>query len=223
MKLSSDKKLLSLYQSLFDYFGPRHWWPANSSFEVVIGAILTQNTAWGNVEKAIKNLQETNTLTPESIVNTPTTKLEQLIKPSGFFRQKAERLQNLAKHLVTEWQSDTESFCSGPLNEARNRLLKRPGIGPETADSILLYAANRPSFVVDAYTKRTFERIGILHGKETYEEVRQIFMQTLPEDVELYNEYHAQIVELAKTFCKKQSPLCKECPLLDQCCFAKKA
>jgi endonuclease-3 related protein len=220
MHKPSHKELLPLYQKLLDHFGSRNWWPADSPFEVVIGAILTQNTAWTNVEQAIDNLKKADVLTPHSIATIPVNQLEELIRPSGFFRQKAKRLQNFSKHLVTDWKSCLSTFCSGPLEEARERLLARPGIGPETADSILLYAAGRPSFVVDAYTRRTFERIGLLQGNETYDDVRQLFMQGLPEEVALYNEYHAQIVQLAKTCCRKKKTLCSECPVCQLCDFA---
>ena len=221
MNTSPDKQLFNIYQILSDHFGPRHWWPADSPFEVVIGAILTQNTAWTNVEQAIRNLKQADALTIEKLSNLPIQQLEELIKPSGFFRQKASRLQNFAKHLQEEWQSDLSAFCSGPLNDARDRLLARPGIGPETADSILLYAADRPSFVVDAYTSRIFVRLGFLHGREKYNEIRLLFMQNLPEQTELYNEYHAQIVQLAKSYCRKNKTLCSECPLNGACSFAK--
>jgi len=214
------KSLLFLYQKLFEHFGPLNWWPADSPFEVVIGAILTQNTAWTNVEQALANLKKAGLLSARSIAETPVHQLEGLIRPSGFFRQKAIRLQNLSRHLVMEWQSNLNDFCSGPLEESRTRLLAMPGIGPETADSILLYAANRPSFVIDAYTRRIFVRIGVLQGNEKYDEIRKFFMQQLPEDVTLYNEYHAQIVALAKTCCKKRNPFCHQCPLGKYCCFA---
>ena len=219
MHKSIETELLSLYRTLLDHFGPLNWWPADSPFEVVIGAILTQNTAWTNVELAIANLKDAQALSPDKLSNIPIVRLEELIRPSGFFRQKATRLQSLSRHLVTEWQSNLNDFCSGPLDEARERLLARPGIGPETADSILLYAAYRPSFVVDAYTRRIFERVGILRGDETYAEVRQIFMQALPEDVALYNEYHALIVQLAKTCCRKRNPRCNGCPICKFCRF----
>lgn len=229
MNLDNDKTLmpetaklplLTLYRELLDHFGSLNWWPADSPFEVVIGAILTQNTTWTNVEKAIANLKNADTISIHSLAKIPVHQLEELIRPSGFFRQKAIRLQNFSIHLETEWQSSLCDFCSGPLDETRKRLLARPGIGPETADSILLYAACRPSFVVDAYTRRIFERIGALCGSETYSEVRQLFMQELPEDVALYNEYHALIVQLAKTCCRKSKPYCNECPLYKYCHFA---
>jgi endonuclease-3 related protein len=215
-----ETELHSLYRILFDHFGPLNWWPADSPFEVAVGAILTQNTAWTNVERAIANLKEEQVLSPDKLSDLPLARLEELITPSGFFRQKANRLQSLSRHLVTEWQSNLNDFCGGLLDEARERLLARPGIGPETADSILLYAAGRPAFVVDAYTRRIFERVGILRGGETYAEVRQIFMHALPKDVTLYNEYHALIVQLAKTCCRKRKPLCDECPISRRCRFA---
>ena len=218
-----DQPFLDIQRRLHDRFGALHWWPAESPFEVAIGAILTQNTAWTNVERAIHNLKQAEALTPERLAGLPLPQLEELIKPSGFFRQKARRLHSLAKHLVEEWQGSLTYFCSGPLQDARSRLLSLHGVGPETADSILLYAADRPSFVVDAYTRRIFERIGLLKGQEKYDEIRRLFMQSLPEDAELYNEYHAQIVQLAKTCCRKNKTICADCPLNEICLYAKRA
>lgn len=216
------KLLLRVYALLSDHFGPLGWWPADSPFEVVIGAILTQNTAWTSVERAIANLRQVQALTPEALSETPRATLEELIRPSGFFRQKTGRLQRLASHLVSDWQGDLANFCAGPITEVRNRLLAQEGIGPETADSILLYAAGRPSFVIDAYTRRIFSRIGLLTGTEPYEEIRRLFMQSLPEDVGIYNEYHAQIVQLAKTNCRIKRPMCEDCPLRELCNHALK-
>ena len=221
MNASHNKQLCHIHQLLTDHFGPLHWWPADSPFEVVVGAILTQNTAWTNVEKAIQKLKQADALSLERLALLPLKQLEELIRPSGFFRQKALRLQNLAQHLVNDWQGDLADFCGGPMEEARARLVARPGIGPETADSILLYAAERPSFVIDAYTRRIFERIGLLTGKEKYDEIRQMFMQNIAEDTRLYNEYHAQIVQLAKTCCRKRQTFCPACPLKRECRFAK--
>lgn len=220
MSIPPNHQLTAIQQRLHDHFGPLHWWPADSPFEVVVGAILTQNTVWTNVERAIHNLKQADVLSPEKLANLPVKQLEELIKPSGFFRQKTVRLQNLAKHLMEEWQNNLDAFCSGPLDDARHRLLALSGIGPETADSILLYAAGRPSFVVDAYTRRIFKRIGLLNGQESYDEIRLIFMQSLPENAEFYNEYHAQIVQLAKTCCRKKKTFCSECPLNDVCLHA---
>lgn len=217
------KQIPHIHHALSEHFGPLHWWPAETPFEVAIGAILTQNTAWSNVEKAIHNLRGAEALAIERLAQLPIKQLEELIKPSGFFRQKALRLHGFAEHLANSWHSDLEKFCSGPLEEARARLLARPGIGPETADSILLYAAGRPSFVVDAYTRRIFARIGLFSGKEKYDDIRQIFMQNLARESEIYNEYHAQIVHLAKSFCRKRKPLCPACPLEQECRFAQQA
>jgi endonuclease-3 related protein len=221
MHRTFDITIPQIQQILHDHFGPLHWWPAETPFEVATGAILTQNTAWTNVEKAIHNLKQAKSLSPEKLAIITPDRLALLIKPSGFFRQKAARLQNLANHLVNDWRSSLNDFCSGPLDEARDRLLSRPGIGPETADSILLYAANRPSFVVDAYTRRIFGRMGTLKGREKYDEVRCMFMQNLPNDAQLFNEYHAQIVQLAKVYCRKNKPLCFDCPLNRVCLHAK--
>lgn len=212
--------LPSLQIRLFRHYGPLHWWPAETPFEVAVGAILTQNTAWTNVEFAIDNLRESGRLFPAGIAETPLKELEELIRPSGFYRQKALRLQGFAQHLVHHWQGDIGKLCDGPLDKARARLLALSGIGPETADSILLYAANRTSFVIDAYTRRIFQRIGLLHGHETYDELRSLFMLALPEDKDIYNEFHAQIVNLAKDYCKKRQPRCGNCPLKRDCLHA---
>ncbi len=219
---ASPHELIPLIQCLLHkHFGPLHWWPADTPYEVAVGAILTQNTAWSNVEYALDNLKQAQALSPAKIAGLPLATLEEMIRPSGFFRQKAIRLRGLSRLLMEQWQGDVTKLCQGPLHIARTRLLALHGIGPETADSILLYAAQRPSFVVDAYTRRIFERIGILHGKEAYDDIRHLFMQSLDEDVQLYNEYHAQIVELAKTICRKQQPLCSECPIRQLCRHAK--
>ena len=208
--------LLNIYQSLLDYYGPRNWWPAETPFEVIIGAILTQNTNWNNVEKAIINLRHADVLTIDAILNLQRKTLEQLIRPSGFFRQKAERLQLFCRYLQEHHQGSLERLFDQELNLVRDELLGLKGIGPETADSILLYAGQLPSFVVDAYTQRLFGRLGILSGKEKYSHVRDFFMSNLPEDIQLYNEYHALIVIHCKDFCRKK-PLCQECPCTDIC------
>lgn len=222
MALLPDKLINYIQQRLQEHFGALGWWPADSPFEVAVGAILTQNTAWTNVEYAIDNLKRADVMCPQTLAKLPPGKLEKLIRPAGFFRQKTCRLQNLARHLVKDCGGDITAMCSGPLAEARDRLLALTGIGPETADSILLYAAARPSFVVDAYTRRIFQRIGLLQGNEAYDEIRRMFMQHLPEEVAIYNEYHAQIVQLAKTCCRKKITLCAECPLEQACLHARK-
>ncbi|MEA3362204.1 MAG: endonuclease III domain-containing protein [Thermodesulfobacteriota bacterium] len=207
------------YQKLLNYYGSRNWWPAETPFEVVIGAILTQNTNWRNVEKAIANLRQADALTLEAILNLELATLEQLIRPSGFFRQKAERLQLFCRYLQEHHQGSLEHLFDQELNLVRNELLSQKGIGPETADSILLYAGQRPSFVVDAYTCRLFRRLGVLSGKENYTDVRDLFMSHLPQDIQLYNEYHALIVIHCKEFCRKK-PLCNNCPVAEICLYA---
>ena len=209
--------LLAIFRALHDHYGPLRWWPADSSFEVAVGAILTQNTAWQNVEMAMANLKQAIDLSPDALAGLGRPRLEALIRPAGFFRQKSSYLEQLTSYLLQEWGGDLERLCAGPLETARRRLLALKGIGPETADSILLYAAGRPSFVVDAYTRRIFSRLGILDGGESYATIRQRFMADLPTDVELYNEYHGLIVQHAKTYCRKRRPDCPDCPLLAVC------
>lgn len=209
--------LLETFGTLKQHFGDLNWWPAESAFEVAVGAILTQNTAWSNVEKAITNLKEAKVLSPRELLDLDRSRLEELIKPSGFFRQKADYLQIFCKVLVEQFDGEVTLLCQGPLEEARKRLLALKGIGAETADSILLYAAQRPSFVVDAYTRRIFGRLTLLQGNESYQTIRSMFMQALPAETALYNEYHALLVHLAKTLCRKQQPLCSGCPLLNAC------
>ena len=212
--------LPSVFRQLRDHFGAQQWWPAESPFEVVVGAILTQNTAWTNVEKAIANLRAAAVLTPAAIRNLSRPELEQLIRPAGFFRQKAARLHHVTTVLVDDYGGRVESLCAGPLDAARVRLLALPGVGPETADSILLYAGHRPSFVVDAYTRRIFSRLGLLDGTERYEAIRARFMSELPHEAPLFNEYHALVVTLAKSHCRKLRPECPACPLFADCRFA---
>ena len=203
----SDSMLLKIYESLLKHFGPQHWWPINDktnpTYEICVGAILTQNTAWANVEKALNNLIKSNAIDPRKILAMPDEKLKKLIRPAGFFNQKAERLKAF-----------TRFFLANP-KPTREQLLALKGIGPETADSILLYAFNKPYFVIDAYTKRVFSRLGLI--KETqYEELQKFFEQNLPKKVSLYKEYHALIVELAKKYCGK-IPRCDKCPLKNIC------
>lgn len=208
--------LMTIYQRLLDHYGPRNWWPAETPFEVAVGAILTQNTNWNNVEKAIANLKSAVALNCETICSLPQQELEQLIRPSGFFRQKAQRLQLFCRYLQTNYQSSLEKMLQQPLDRLRDELLTQKGIGPETADSILLYAGHHPSFVVDAYTSRLFSRLGHLEGGEKYSTLREFFMSRLAVDSTLYNEYHALIVIHCKEHCRKQ-PSCHNCPLATAC------
>ncbi|BCR03586.1 endonuclease III [Desulfuromonas versatilis] len=212
-----------VFERLAAHFGPLHWWPAETPFEVLVGAVLTQNTAWTNVEKAIANLKQAGALGPAELRGFARAQLEELIRPAGFFRQKAERLQLALEHLFEYHRGSLERLLAQPLETARRELLSLKGIGPETADSILLYAGSHPSFVVDAYTRRLFERLGVLSGAESYEAIRSRFMTRLPHDSDLFNEYHALIVEQCKTLCRKRAPRCRPCPLLEVCPFGQQS
>ncbi len=202
--------LSKLYDELLDDFGPQDWWPAESSFEMMIGAILTQNVSWKNVETAIACLRSENILDPESILETDDKSLEQMIRPSGFYKQKTQRIKRLAAAVLDV--GDVESFLE--RDDLRERLLDINGIGPETADSIVLYAAHMPHFVVDAYTMRILKRIYAVEGD--YEYIKKQFHLSLEEDVELYQEFHALLVNLGKNYCKVK-PVCEECPVSNYC------
>ncbi len=204
--------LMSMYRALFEWFGPRHWWPANSSFEVCVGAILTQNTSWKNVAKAIDNLKAADMLDPIKIYRTHHEELAQLIKPAGYFNVKAIRLRNFVNLLVEGHGGDLHSLFSAPLSTLREELLSVKGIGKETADSIILYAASKPSFVVDAYTKRVLYRHGLVSENADYDTIQSIFEANLLSEVALFNDFHAQLDAAGHFYCKR-IPLCEKCPL----------
>ena len=206
------KDLYKIYQTLFAAFGPQHWWPARTRFEVIVGAILTQNTTWLNVEKAIENLRKARLLNLKALAAISTQKLYPFLRPTGYYRIKARRLKATIDFLFKRGQGNLNRFFSQPLEQARKELLSVKGIGPETADSILLYAGKKPIFVIDAYTRRIFERLKILQPGESYEHIQKLFMTNLSRHRDLYNEYHALIVRLGKEVCKNK-PLCKLCPL----------
>ena len=208
--------LLEIFETLLDTYGPRFWWPAESPFEVCVGAILTQNTNWGNVEKAIVNLKREGLLSPDGLRDIPGERLAELIRPAGYFNVKSARLKDFIGWLFSKQKGSLEGMFSGDWRELREELLKVRGVGPETCDSILLYAGHKPSFVVDAYTKRLFSRLGLISSTAAYDEVRDLFMKNIPADVELYNEYHALIVEHCKERCRTK-PLCGECTLRVRC------
>jgi endonuclease-3 related protein len=209
--------LLDVYKKLESHFGPQHWWPADTPFEVIVGAILTQNTSWKNVERAIENLKNEGVLSIEGIHGIPPEQLETLIQPSGFFKIKTKRLKHFIAFLYGKYNGDLNGLLSLEAGPLREELLGINGIGKETADSIVLYAANKPSFVVDAYTRRVFERLGILEKGAEYDKIKQFFEEKLPKDTKIYNEFHALIVVLAKDVCKKK-PLCDVCPLFNNYC-----
>jgi endonuclease-3 related protein len=201
-----------MYRTLNRCFGPLHWWPGDTPFEVAVGAILTQNTNWSNVEKAIERIKAQGALEPSILNGIVDEDLQEMIRPSGCYRVKARRLKAFLSVLCGDFGGDLARMLSGDLREARRRLLAIAGIGEETADSILLYAGQKPVFVVDAYTRRILERHGILKGRPSYGEIQRLFMNVLPVDAGLYNQYHALIVETGKRFCRK-APRCGECPL----------
>jgi len=201
------------YNSLFTAFGPQHWWPGNSPFEVIVGAILTQNTSWSNVERAIENLRREGLLSPAAIEKVPLRRLQSSIRPSGYFRQKARKLKAFCEFLRTDFGGSIKKMFETPTMILREKLLGVFGIGPETADSVLLYAGEHPVFVVDAYAKRMLFRHGWSHEKAKYDDVRWMFERQFPGDAKRFNEFHALIVETGKNFCRPHDPLCGECPL----------
>jgi endonuclease III related protein len=201
------------YDVLFAAQGPQHWWPGRTPFEIIVGAILVQNTSWTNVATAIEHLRRAKLLTPLAIEKVSTPRLQRLIRSSGYFRQKTKKLKAFVGFLRREYQGSLSKMSRAPTQTLRDQLLAIHGIGPETADSILLYAAKHPVFVVDAYTRRILERHGHPHAVLGYEDVRQLFERNLPPDVALYNEFHALIVHTGKHFCRPRNRRCGECPL----------
>ncbi|MCL4500808.1 MAG: endonuclease III domain-containing protein [Deltaproteobacteria bacterium] len=204
------KMLKELYNKLWEAFGPQGWWPGETPFEVALGAILTQNTNWGNVARAIAALRERHLLEPQALHDLPETELAQLIRPAGYYNIKARRVKNFSDLLQGQYDGSMEVMADGDLEDLRHRLLEVKGIGPETADSILLYALNKPTFVVDAYTFRILSRHQLLPEVCAYEELRGLFMDHLAADVGLYQEYHALLVRLGKEYCRPQ-PRCDSC------------
>jgi len=205
--------LNSVYNKLYSHFGPQYWWPAETYFEVIVGAILTQNTNWLNVEKAIKNLKDKKLLTPAKLHRLPQERLAPFIKSTGYYNIKAKRLKEFLNFLFKSYQGSLLRLSLADTQVLRKQLLCVNGIGPETADSILLYALNKPVFVIDAYTKRILSRHRFIKEDSSYEETQNLFMKNLKNDIKLYNEYHALLVKLGKEFCLKNKPKCNICPL----------
>jgi endonuclease III related protein len=211
-----------IYARLRERFGFRNWWPGDTAFEVFVGAILTQQTTWLNVERAIANLKRSNALSLDRIAGMRISRLERLIRPSGYYRQKARRLKELCTTIKKEHRS-LDNLLKLDKGKLRNVLLSYKGIGRETADSIILYAANKPVFVIDAYTKRAMHRIASMPADIDYEELRTYFESRIAANARLYNDFHAQFVELGKNYCKASNPLCGGCPLNDMCKFGRSA
>lgn len=206
-------RLGELYQRLMEAHGPQGWWPGETPLEVMVGAVLTQNTNWGNVEKAIANLKDAGLMSLGALASLPEGQLAELIRPAGYYNLKAQRLQSLLGMVRESYGGDLDALWAQPLDQARAALLSCRGVGPETADAILLYAGELPSFVVDAYTFRVLGRHGLVPAGMDYHGLRDMFMQCLPRQVSMYNEYHALLVRLGKERCKKGVPLCAGCPL----------
>ncbi len=207
------ERLRLYYRTLLERLGRQRWWPARTRFEVIVGAILTQNTSWKNVEKAIAALRRQRLLTPKALADAPLAHLEQAIRPAGYYRQKARRLKAFVSFLNQQYGGSLRRMFRTPTPTLRRQLLEVHGIGPETADSILLYAGNHPVFVVDAYTRRILSRHGLLDGRLRYDEIQQWFESHLPRSAPLFNEYHALLVEVGKRWCHPRQPDCPSCPL----------
>ena len=212
------QQLTEVYRLLLDRYGPQHWWPADAPFEVIVGAILTQSAAWGNVEKAIFNLKGAGALTPVSLRKLPLDELAELIYPSGYYNAKALKIKSFVEHLGDTHQDSLENLFSLDVPGLRRELLTIHGIGPETADSIVLYAARKPIFVIDAYTRRILPRLGLSPPRNDYSAFQELFMENLPTEEKLFNEYHALLVRHGKEVCKK-APLCDQCCLRSLCLY----
>ena len=218
----SAKLLTDVYERLFAAYGPQGWWPSDGPFETIVGAVLTQNTAWTNVDKALANLRAADAMTPAALRAIPEPELAELVRPSGYFNTKAKKLKAVAQHLAA-YDDDLERWRHREAKELRGELLSVYGIGPETADDIVLYVADLPSFVMDTYTQRIVDRMGLKPAKTTYEGYQALFEDNLPHDARLFNEYHALLDAHAKYVCRKRDPRCGECVLRDLCRDGRKA
>jgi endonuclease-3 related protein len=205
--------LQEVYNRLFAAFGPQQWWPGESPFEVMVGAVLVQNTSWENVKRAIRNLRDADLMESHALYAVPEAELEELVRPAGYYRVKAKRLRSLLKFFIERYDGSIEAMFATPLDVLREELLAVHGIGRETADSILLYAGNLPRFVVDAYTYRVLTRHGWIGFETDYDQLQEYFESNLSQDPVLYNEFHALLVRLGKDYCRKTGPKCAACPL----------
>ncbi len=217
-----SQTLLDIYHHLLASYGPQHWWPAEEPFEVMVGAILTQSAAWRNVEKAIASLKKAGVLSPTGLRALSLSEIAALIHSCGYYNAKARKLKSLAHWLGESYKDDLGKLFAQSTDELRRQLLSVYGIGPETADSIILYAANQPIFIIDTYTRRIISRIGLALEKQSYQAYQSLFMSNLPAEPKLFNEYHALLVRLGKDVCRKQ-PLCRQCCLRHLCQFGREA
>ncbi len=212
-------RLIEIYHRLYAAYGPQHWWPGETPFEVIIGAILTQQVSWTSVERAITALKQERLMSPDAIARAPQEHIAAFIRPTIYYNEKAKKLKAVVEFLQTRYGGDLTALFALPTARLRAELLAVHGIGEETADSIVLYAAGKPSFVVDAYTRRILTRLELITGNEPYRRIQKLFMDNLPPDVELYNEYHALLVRHGKERCLKRTPRCDACPLHGLCPF----
>ena len=215
---SISQTLQNIYNQLMDGYGPQHWWPAPEPFEIMVGAILTQSAAWGNVEKAIANLKVAKALSSEALRRLTLPEVAMLIHPCGYYNAKALKLKSFAHWLGEHYDDNLSKLFANNTDHLRQQLLSIHGIGQETADSIILYAANKPIFVIDTYTRRIINRIGLAPVGNSYTAYQTLFMDNLPIDARLFNEYHALLVCLAKNVCRNR-PLCQQCCLNNMCHF----
>ena len=215
----TGKQLQDIYQRLLRTYGPQHWWPAEEPFEVMVGAILTQSAAWRNVEKAIANLKTAKALSPQALRQIDLSELAVLIHPCGYYNTKARKLKAMAEWFEECCDDDLNKLFTISTVQLRQQLLGVWGIGEETADSIILYVANQPVFVIDAYTRRIIDRLGMAPDGNSYAAYQSLFMDSLPADVKMFNEYHALLVCLGKNVCRPQ-PLCQQCCLREICCYS---
>jgi len=215
---SVSRALLSIYHQLMARYGPQYWWPAQEPFEIIVGAILTQSAAWGNVEKAIANLKSAKALSLEALRRLTLSEVAGLIRPCGYYNAKTLKLKSFANWLGEYYDDDLSKLFANNADYLRQQLLSVHGIGQETADSIILYAANKPIFVIDAYTRRIINRISLAPDSNSYPAYQNLFMHNLPADAQLFNEYHALLVCLGKRVCRNH-PLCHQCCLNSICHF----
>lgn len=211
------KEIMHIYELLINHFGHRNWWPAETKFEVIVGAVLTQAVSWTNVEKAIKNLKDANLLSFEAIHNASTEEIANHIIPTLYYQEKAKKLKNLIEYIYINYEGNLNKMFQEPLSDLRNGLLSVWGIGEETADSILLYAGDYQVFVVDAYTRRIFSRLGLVNEDVNYTNMQSFMEKNIDADIGLYKDYHAQIVALGAMYCNKNKAKCFECPLINIC------
>lgn len=211
--MDTKQRISDIYKALYSHYGPQKWWPAESDLECIIGTILTQNTTWKNVEKAISKLKQQGLISIDKLNAISIDYLAQIIRSSGYYNQKAIKIKSFVSFLNEHYAGSLEELLSEEISSLREKLLGIKGIGPETADSIILYAAKKPIFVIDAYTHRILSRHGLVAEDSNYQEMQELFMNSLPDDPQLLSEYHALIVKTAKQHCKKKSPVCNGCPL----------